>query len=187
MSVSKLLTGLFGKILRCVKSAAGAVRDAVGLAVGATSTAASKVATAAVVALDVAGEVLARIGVNRTKAALYAGAACCVGATVMLFTTGLPAVVVPVACVLAFAWLARDVWSFVTGHASGEARAEAVLRLSAVALVGAVLLAATTTSPLLGGLALSCVAAATLYKFVCSEAGRFEIEQRWQTAASPAV
>jgi hypothetical protein len=176
----------------CLKAIATSARDAlagvVGLATRATATAATKVATAAVVASDAAGGELSRTGVNRTTAALYAGAACCVTTTVLLFTTGLPAVVVPVACLLAFAWLARDVRSFVTGHASGEARAEAVLRLSAVALVGAVLLAATLASPALGGMALSCVAAATLYKFVCSDAGRFEIGQRWgQTAASPAA
>ena len=180
--------GLFRKMMGCVKAIAVAAFDAVSKVTGsaAWATAACQVATAAVVAFDAAGEVLSRIGVSLHVVALYAGAACCVGATALLFTTGLPAVVVPVACLLTFAWLARDVWSFLTGHANEEARAEAVLRLSAVLCVGAVLLAATLTSPVLGGLALSCVAAATLYKFVCSDAGRFEIEQRWgQTSTSP--
>jgi hypothetical protein len=190
MSVFSLVGGLASRFLGCLKAVARVACDAVGkligLAAGTACNAIGKVATVVAAAYDVAAETSSQVGVNFPTVALCAGTACCVSATVLLFTTGLPAVVVPVACLFACAWLARDVWYFLTDHSTGEARAEAILRLSAVLCVGAVLMAATATSPVLGGLAVSLIAAGVLYKIVCSDAGGFEIEQRWgQTAASP--
>lgn len=127
---------------------------------------------------EIACEQTAKVGISLPTVAAYAGAGVAVAGTVALFVTGLPAVVVPIIGVGLVAWLGRDLYSFLTGYKTAAAQAEAALRVSVVVFTGTVVLASMLTHPASAALIVACVAASLMYKVVCSEAGRYHIEQR---------
>jgi hypothetical protein len=137
-----------------------------------------KVVEVAKVAYEFAAEQTAKVGISLPTVAAYAGAGVAVAGTVALVTVGLPAVVVPAIGLGLMCWLGRDLYKFLTGYQTSSAQAEAALRVSVVVLTGTVTLAALVTNPIMGAVIVSCVAMSLMYKVVCSEAGRYDIEQR---------
>ncbi len=171
--------GLFGRLLGVLKAAAAAVgsvvRKAVAFVAGTATAAAVKVASVTRVARAGVAEKLSRAGLTFSKVSLHTVTACCLTATVLLFTTGLPALVVVVAGLLVAVWLAWGAWDYVSNQPTGEARAQAALHLSAVAFLGAVLLAVTISSPALGCLAVCCATTGLIFRLACSDEGRLQV------------
>lgn len=123
---------------------------------------------------------VASIGASLPTIGFYLVAGVASVLTVWLFVASVSSIIVPLVGITVAVVLMKDIGGFVSGYKTGEAQAEAVARTAMCALTGTVMLAAMMTSAPLGGIIVSLVVSAMLYKVACDKAGRFEIENRWE-------